>query len=127
MKKLLVAFAAVIGMALPAFADPVEGMWKTEVDDGAYAHVEVYQCGAKICGKIVRTFKSDGEYQSPNIGTDIIRGMVAQGSGKYEGEVWRPSNNKIYFGKLILSGDSLKMKGCLSVGFPCKSQDWSRL
>ncbi|MCI2398927.1 DUF2147 domain-containing protein [Aliiroseovarius subalbicans] len=127
MKKFAIALVALIGMAAPALADPVLGMWKTEVDDGKYAHVDVHMCGAKICGKIVKSFENGAEYQSPNQGKNIIRGMVAVGGGKYEGEVWRPSNDKIYIGKLQLNGSKLKMKGCVAGGLLCKSQSWSRL
>lgn len=112
---------------IAAAQDPVIGIWKTEVDDGAYAHVDVKMCGDKICGTIARTFDSNGEYQSKNLGKDIIQGMVPSGNGKYAGSVWRPSNGKIYVGKLVLSGDTLKMKGCIAGGLICSSQNWSRL
>ncbi len=128
MKRLVLALLMAAGTALPAFAaDPVIGMWKTEVDDGAYAYVDVHMCGAKICGTIMQTFNSSGEYQSPNLGKDIIRDMVSNGNGKYSGDVWRPSNDKIYLGKLELNGDSLKMKGCVAGGLFCSSQTWSRM
>lgn len=130
MKKFLfAAILAVIG-ALPAFAsDPVLGLWQTEVDDGSYAFVDIHMCGAGICGTMVRTFDANGEYQSENLGKDIIRNMHPVGGGKYEGEVWRPSNDKIYFGKLDLrSGNNkLKMKGCIAGGLLCSSQTWTRI
>ncbi len=128
MKKLFLGLILTILTALPALAaDPVLGLWKTDVDDGAYAYVDIHMCGEKICGTIVRTFNSDGEYKSENIGKDILLGMVPQGNGKYAGEVWRPSNGKIYVGKLVLNGDKLKMKGCIAGGLICKSSNWTRV
>ena len=128
MKKLFLGLILTILTALPALAaDPVLGLWKTDVDDGAYAYVDIHMCGEKICGTIVRTFNSDGEYKSENIGKDILLGMVPQGNGKYVGEVWRPSNGKIYVGKLVLNGDKLKMKGCIAGGLICKSSNWTRV
>lgn len=127
MKSLKMALAGLILSAGAAMADPVAGVWKTEVDDGAYAHVTIAPCGAKICGTISRTFNSSGEYKSENIGKQIIRGMVPQGGGKYAGQVWRPSNNKLYKGKLQLSGNSLKMSGCVAGGLLCSSQTWKRV
>ncbi len=127
MKKLLMTSAALVLSALPALADPLVGLWKTDVDDGAYAYVDIHACGAGFCGTIMRTFNADGEYQSPNIGKDIIRGMVPAGNGKYTGEVWRPSNNKIYYGKINLSGDRLTMKGCVAGGLICKGSTWTRI
>ncbi len=128
MKKFLFSVALALASALPAFAsDPVLGLWQTEVDDGSYAYVDVHMCGAGICGTMVRTFDENGEYQSENLGKDIIRNMMPVGGGKYEGEVWRPSNDKIYFGKLELNGNRLKMKGCVAGGLLCSSQTWTRL
>ncbi|SFD48912.1 DUF2147 domain-containing protein [Roseivivax sediminis] len=122
--------AMVAGLMLAAgaaTADPVEGLWQTEVDDGAYAHVAMVPCGDKICGVIQRTFDSDGEYDSPSKGEMLVINMVPQGGGAYEGRVWRPSNDKIYSGKMQLAGDTLKLSGCVAGGLLCSGQTWSRL
>ena len=126
MKKiaLAAAFALVAGAAS---ADPVEGVWQTEVDDGAYAHVTMAPCGAAFCGKISRTFNSTGEYRSPNLGKTLVIDMVPNGSGSYAGKVWRPSNDKIYIGKIQLSGDSLRLAGCVAGGLLCSKQTWQRV
>lgn len=120
------ALALVFSVGIVA-ADPVEGLWKTQVDDDRYAHVQIAKCGSKICGTIVKTFLKGADYQSPNLGKQLIRGMEPQGGGKYKGQVWRPSNGKLYNGKLALSGNSLKMSGCVAGGLICSSQTWSRL
>lgn len=127
MKKLVLGVAFGLGLAGVAAADPVAGTWKTEVDDGSYAHIEMAPCGAAICGKIARTFNAEGEYQSPNLGKTMVIDMMAQGDGYYTGEVWRPSNDKIYYGKITLSGDSLALKGCIAGGLICSKQTWSRI
>ncbi len=121
--------AAVFGLVAGAAqaADPVEGVWQTEVDDGAYAHVMMAPCGPAICGTIVRTFNSDGEYKSPNLGQMLVMNMVPDGPNKYRGKVWRPSNNKIYLGKIDLNGDRLKLSGCVAGGLFCAKQTWARL
>ncbi|WP_204113909.1 DUF2147 domain-containing protein [Shimia biformata] len=127
MKKLVLAAAGLILSAGVSMADPALGIWKTEVDDGSYAHVEMRQCGAKICGKMIRTFDANGEYKSKNIGKDLVLGMSPEGNGHYKGEVWRPSNDKIYVGKMDVSGDKLKLKGCVAGGLLCSSQNWTRV
>jgi uncharacterized protein (DUF2147 family) len=128
MKKLaMIAGAALVAMAGAAAADPAEGIWQTEVDDGAFAHVRIAPCGSAVCGTIARTFNSEGEYQSPNIGKQIVRDMVAQGGGDYEGSVWRPSNDKIYIGKMSVTGDTLILRGCVAGGLICASQGWARV
>ncbi|WP_323766571.1 DUF2147 domain-containing protein [Marinovum sp.] len=127
MKRLASALAALTLTAGMAQADPALGVWQTEADDGAYAHVTIAPCGAQLCGTISRTFKGSTEYTSPNRGKQLVRGMTPQGNGKYTGKVWRPSNNKIYNGKMQVSGQTLKMSGCIAGGLLCSSQVWSRL
>jgi len=118
----------VIGFAGGAqAADPALGVWKTAVDDGAYAHVQMTPCGSAVCGTIQRTFKDTGEYKSENIGKQLVIGMAPDGTGNYAGKVWRPSNNKIYIGKMTVSGDQLKLSGCIAGGLLCSKQDWTRL
>lgn len=127
MKHLLTAAAAVLALAGPAAADPVLGTWKTEPDDGSYAYVEMAKCGAAVCGRIARTFNSSGEYQSPNLGKTLVIDMVPSGGGSYAGKVWRPSNNKIYTGKMDLAGSSLALRGCVAGGLICSKQTWTRV
>ncbi len=128
MKKTLAAALLAVMPSLAFAADPVFGMWKTQVDDGAYAYVEMSGCsGGKVCGWIRRTFDNSGEYQSPNIGKVMVINMVNQGDGSYKGAVWRPSNDKTYIGKMQLNGNTLDLAGCVAGGLFCKSQTWTRL
>lgn len=128
MNRAIMAIAgALVAFAGAVAADPAEGVWQTEVDDGAFAHVRIAPCGNAVCGTIARTFNSDGEYQSENIGRQIVIDMVPQGGGDYEGSVWRPSNDKIYVGKMNVTGDSLILRGCVAGGLICASQGWARV
>jgi len=127
MKKLALASALALCVAAPAAADPVEGVWQTQVDDGAYAHVTMAPCGPAYCGTISRTFNADGEYRSANIGHQIVRNMVPEGDGAYTGRVWRPSNDRVYLGKITLRGDRLDLRGCVAGGLICAKQVWARV
>lgn len=123
-------FALAVGLALAATAaqaDPIEGVWQTQPDDGAFAYVTIAPCGGAYCGTISRTFKGKSEYQSPNIGKQIVRSMSATGGGKYVGQVWRPSNDKVYSGKAEVSGDRMSLSGCVAGGLLCSSQTWVRI
>ena len=120
----LTALAVSAGMAA---ADPLEGTWQTQPDDGAFAHVTIAPCGANFCGKIARTFRDGAEYDSPNKGKTLVIDMVPQGGGEYEGSVWRPSNDKIYIGKMTVNGDALRLRGCVAGGLICASQNWVRV
>lgn len=119
--------AALMLAATPVLADPVLGTWQTEPDDGAYAHVQMAPCGPAICGTIRRTFNATGEYKSPNLGKVLVREMLPQGGGKYQGKVWRPSNDKLYLGKIELNGDSMRLAGCVAGGLFCSKQTWTRV
>ena len=53
--------------------------------------------------------------------------MENVGGGRYEGEVWRPSDNRIYSGYIELSGNSLNLVGC-ALGCLFKGeQTWTRV
>lgn len=126
MKKFALAALMAVGLAGAAAADPIEGTWQTQPDDGAFAFVEISPCGPAYCGVIARTFNDSGEYQSENIGRQLVIDMVPQGNGEYRGNVWRPSNNKIYIGKINLNGDQMELKGCIAGGLLCSAQNWVR-
>ena len=127
MKHLFAGALIALGMTTGALADPALGTWQTQVDDGAYAHIKMSKCGANICGVIARTFNSSGEYQSENIGKQLVRNMAPDGAGNYAGKVWRPANDKIYTGKMTVNGNSLKLSGCVAGGLICSKQTWTRV
>lgn len=119
------ALALVAGAALAA--DPIEGIWQTQPDEGSVALVQITPCGPAFCGTIMRTFKGSEEYRSPNIGKQIVIDMVPAGGGAYAGKVLRPADNKIYTGKASVSGTAMKLSGCVAGGLICKSQSWTKL
>ena len=127
MKKHIAAVAAFLMTAGALAADPALGTWQTQVDDGAYAHVKMAPCGAAVCGTIVRTFNASGEYESPNKGKTLVIDMQPQGGGAYAGKVWRPSNGKIYIGKMQVNGNALALSGCVAGGLLCSKQTWARV
>lgn len=128
MKRLVLAIIAVFGFATAASAqDAAIGIWQTEPDDGFFAHILIQPCGNAFCGIVQRSFTADGEpFESENQGKTIIIDMVSNGDGSYNGQVWRPSNNKIYTGKMQVNGDTLRLQGCIAGGLLCSSQNWVR-
>lgn len=127
MKNLVAAVTILV--ATPAMAaDPVVGLFKTQPGDaGNYAHVELFECEANICGVIRKTFDGSGSaISSDTIGKRMIWGMVPQGAGAYaKGKIWAPDRDKTYNSKMQLSGDKLEVKGCV-LGI-CRGQVWSRV
>lgn len=127
MKRLTLAALALM-ISTPAFADPVLGLYKTQSgDDGKFGHVEIYQCDASICGVIRKSFESTGaETPSDNIGRRMIWDMKAEGDGDYgQGRIWAPDRDKTYKSKMSLSGNILKVSGCV-IGI-CRAQTWQRV
>ena len=122
---LATAFALMASAAMPA--DPIEGMWQTQADEGALAIVSIEPCGGAFCGTIVKSYKDGAEYASPNVGKQIVRSMKATGDGNYEGQVWRPANDKVYNGKASVAGTTMKLSGCVAGGLICKAQTWTKL
>lgn len=125
--KLIAITAALALVAGAALADPIEGIWQTQPDEGSFAHVNIAPCGAGFCGTITRTFKGKQEYKSPNVGMQIVIGMAPQGGGAYKGKVLRPANGKIYNGKAQVSGKNMSLSGCVAGGLICKSQSWVKV
>jgi uncharacterized protein (DUF2147 family) len=113
LRRITIAFGAMVMVAGAAIADPIEGRWRTESGESA----AIGGCGAAFC----ITLKS-GEYSGKTIGK-----MTATGEGRYEGEITKPSTGKTYSGKARLNGNSLKLSGCVLGGLICESQTWSRL
>ncbi|MFN3525185.1 MAG: DUF2147 domain-containing protein [Paracoccus sp. (in: a-proteobacteria)] len=126
MRHIILAAALALG-AGAASADPIEGIWQTQPDEGSFAHVTIAPCGGAYCGTITRTFRDQAEFQSPNLGRQIVIDMAATGGGNYQGRVWRPANDRIYAGKATVSGDRMSLSGCVAGGLLCKSQNWVKV
>ena len=123
--------AAILALACatPALAaDPVLGTFRTEPGDtGGFAHVEIYTCDASICGVIRKAFDASGsEVASDNVGKRMIWDMSAKGNGSYGGgKIWAPDRDKTYSSKMELSGQTLKVSGCVAI--ICRAQTWTRV
>ena len=115
MKQLALASLLTLGFAGFAAADPLLGTWRTAKDDnGNYGLIKVAPCGGKLCGKLVKSYDSSGKaISSEHTGRNIISETVASGSGQYKGKVYSPDRDKTYNSKLVLSGNQLKVSGCV--------------
>jgi uncharacterized protein (DUF2147 family) len=112
MKMTLAAMAVLLtGVAGALAAEPIEGNWKTQ--SGATA--EIGKCGSAYCV----TLKS-GKHAGKQIGR-----MSGTGDS-YSGEITDPETDKTYSGSGDVTGNTLKMKGCV-LKVLCKSQTWTRL
>lgn len=126
-KTLTLAFALVIGSTIGAFADPLEGLWRTTKDDnGNSGLIQVQPCGSKLCGTLIKAFDGSGkEISTENVGKKIISATVPTGGGNYKGKVYSPDRDKTYSSKLVLSGNKLKVSGCV-LGICRDGGTWTR-
>lgn len=111
MRSIIIAAALALAAVTAQAAESIEGNWKTA--SGATA--EIAPCGGSYCV----TLKS-GKHAGKQIG------KMAGTGGSYKGEITDPEADKTYSGSGTVSGDSLKMKGCV-LAVLCKSQTWTRL
>jgi len=118
MKQFLLGVILALGVAAPGFAaEDLIGDWRTAKDDnGNSGLVRVTTCGNTLCGTLIKAFDASGaEMQSDNIGRKIIWDTVAQGGGRFKGRLYSPDRDKEYRSKLVLTGNSLSVSGCVLV------------
>jgi uncharacterized protein (DUF2147 family) len=95
-----------------AFADPIEGYWKTMDDTFA----NIYACADRFC-----ILMKTGEYEGIEIGN-----LKPMGNGKYNGKITAPDDGKSYEGRAQLSGNELRLSGC-SLKIFCRTEIWTRM
>ena len=126
MRNFLVVLAALIFGTTSAIAnDAALGLWKSEPGEtGGYIHVQITNCGEKLCGEIIDVVENDND---TIIGEDIRLNMKIRGDGYYYGgTIWAPDQDKTYRSNMTLSGDSLTVRGCVAFVL-CRSQKWTRI
>ena len=130
MKTLLTSAVLSLGLAGAALAaDPIVGTWQTIKDDnGNYGQIKITECGSAICGTLVKSFDASGKaFKSENQGRKLIWDMKNDGGGKYSGgKVYSPDRDKTYNGRMVLSGNSLDVKGCV-LGVYRSGGKWARV
>jgi uncharacterized protein (DUF2147 family) len=114
----------------PAFADPIEGLWRTAADDhGDIGYIRVEPCGETFCGTLERAENARGEAIQPDtIGRMIVWNLAQASAGDYEGRIYAPDRDKEYMSRLELSGDSIAVNGCVLGGLICRNGgSWTRV
>lgn len=128
-----------MGAGAPALAGDAKGVWLTE---SKKAHVEIYDCAGKLCGKIVWLEEPNGADGKPKVdsknedaalqtrplmGMDMISDLAPDGDNEWaDGRIYSAEEGKTYKSKMALQEDgSLKVKGCIA--FLCKTQVWTRV
>lgn len=131
----LLATALFIGSQ--AWADGIEGRWKTIDDETGRpkAIVEISQTGNTYSGTIVQLL---GNIENrcpackdnrPLIGLTVLRGLKADGENQYSGgSIFDPKSGKTYRAKaeLTQNGTRLRVRGYVGVSLLGRTQTWQR-
>jgi uncharacterized protein (DUF2147 family) len=96
-----------------AFADDLPGKYKRPNGNT----VQFAPCGAAFCATALT---------GPNAGKQVGK-LTSTGKGAYKGTLADPAAGKSYTGKATLSGNTLKVSGCVLGGLFCRSENWTKL
>jgi uncharacterized protein (DUF2147 family) len=135
-----VLLASLLLASIRAAAAGPQGIWLTEDGGGA---VEIFNCGAVLCGRIVwqrSPLRADGSLdtddrnpnpalrQKPICGLQIISEMRATGPAAWgEGRIYDPDSGKTYQATMALDdADVLRLRGYVGVPLLGASQLWQR-
>lgn len=94
-----------------AAANPIEGRWKMP-DNGL---ADIAPCAEGFCITL-----RNGRFAGKTIGS------LRPANNRYEGKLTTPADNKTYEGHAILTGNKLKLSGCV-LKVLCKSQVWEKI
>jgi len=142
LKALLLALPLTLITGLAQANTSAEGRWR-QIDpdtNRAKSIVEITRTSTgQLNGRIIELINpsrpnpvcdkcEDDRRNRPITGMEIIRGMRADGTGKWKGgRILKPDEGKVYNSKmqLIEGGRKLEVSGCIA--FLCKTQVWERL
>jgi uncharacterized protein (DUF2147 family) len=128
----LVASALLLGATVAVQAASIEGTWLSE---SGKTKIKMAPCGSKYCGTIVwvqgpetKDVKNKEESKRGRnlVGLQMVYDMVPEGAG-YKGSLYNYDDGGTYTGTMTPDGaDKVKLKGCWTIGFPCRTSTWSR-
>ncbi len=143
--KILTRFALLTGLfctsSFPAFAQSPVGVWKT-IDDNtgeAKSHIEIYEKGGKIHGKIVKLLRKGPDTRCEKcsgskkdqllIGMNVVEGLRAQDGYWKGGVILDPENGNEYGCSIWFEkgkSDQLQVRGKHWTGL-YRTQTWYRV
>lgn len=94
--------------------------------------IRIALCGEALCGRVIWAAQSARDDArrggTPElVGTEILRGFVADGPNIWRGRVFVPDLGQTARARLRQNGpDEIQVSGCRLVGLVCKSQIWRR-
>lgn len=137
---MLIAAAALSGgTAIAAEKLSPLGVWLGISDSGEKGHVKIYECGDKLCGKLVWSSKPEAlDINNPDesrrdkilIGQDILTGLEPDGENFWDyGKLYDATTGKTWNCNItVLPGnDKLKIRGYWGISLFGQSRIWERV
>jgi uncharacterized protein (DUF2147 family) len=115
------ALATVVAVAMFAAAMAAD-RFGTFVRPSTGTAVDFYDCGGKLCGKIVGVKDPS---RSKEIGTVILKNAAKMENNVWKGSLLNTDDGKTYSGVVELQGARLSLKGCVMM--VCQGETWQRL
>ena len=117
---------AVVGISVASMAfaaDPLHNTtWQTYDEGKPKGLVKITESNGVLTGKLIDT---NSDKDKKHIGTTIIKGLKADGGGKYSGgTITDPEKGKDYRMTANLNGNTLNIKGY--IGPFSRSQTWKK-
>lgn len=122
----LAALIAAPVQALP----PITGTWQNPQGS---VEVSMAPCGQRLCGTVVEandraTADAAAGGTDRLVGTQLFRGLTADGPGHLSGEVFVPDLGQTVVGTLsLIDAGRLEVAGCVIPGLVCQTQVWTRV
>ena len=131
--------ATLLLFAAAARAETPIGVWET-----GESHVEIYECGELLCGRIValdEALDAEGKAKTdknnpdptlrtrPIMGMDLIAGFSRKTDRRWvDGRIYDPRDGKIYKCKMTLEDDgTLEVRGYVGMSLFGKTVVWTRI
>ena len=127
-----IAALAVFATTSVSFAAGIEGTWTRS---NGKSKIKISKCGSSFCTKIVwmKTPRKDTKNENAAlrgrdlVGTTISKNLKPSGDKRWSGNIYNANKGKTYTGSATVSGNKLRMKGCLtSAGILCQSAKFTR-
>ena len=115
------------------------GVWLGISDSGEKGHVKIYECGDKLCGKLVWSSKPEArDINNPDeskrdkilIGQNILTGLQPDGENFWDyGRLYDATTGKTwnYNIKVLPGNDKLRIRGYWGISLFGQSRIWDRV
>lgn len=134
-------FSLFIMIAGITYAQSPIGVWKTIDDETgkAKSHVEIYEKGGKLYGKVVKILTAGKENakcteckgalkDKPILGMEILKNLKKDGKEWNGGTIIDPNSGKEYKSKMTLNGSNkLDVRGYIGISLVGRTQTWERV